>query len=174
MTNQELREMNQKRQIVQICYVTKDYKRTIRDLYEKLNFGPWNIMTFNDKNTMNVKIGGKLVTEPFEFIVCHSMAGNMQIEVIQPVYGPSAYSKFLEERGEGLHHMKEKVDGAKLPDIIADYEKKGVKDIFSGGFDVDRWCYLDTEDIFGASYEIGNQPELILSPDQFSVWPEEE
>lgn len=173
MTNQELKEMNKKRKIVQICYVTRDYKRTIRDLYERLNIGPWNVMTLSDKNTTNVQIGGKLVDEPFEFIACHAMLGDMQMEVIQPVFGPSAYTKYLDERGEGLHHIKEKVDGNELPDIIAGYEKKGVKNIFSGGFDVDRFVYLDMEDVVGAAYEIGNQPDLILPPDQVSVWPEE-
>jgi hypothetical protein len=173
MTNQALKEMNKKRKIVQICYVTRDYKRTIRYLYDKLNIGPWNVMTLSEKNTTNVQIDGNLVNESYEFIVCHSMLGDMQLEVIQPVSGPSAYTKYLDEHGEGLHHIKEKVDGNELPDIVAEYEKKGVKNVFSGGFDIDRFVYLDTEDAVGAAYEIGNQPDLILPSDQFSVWPEE-
>ena len=31
----------------------------------------------------------------------------MEIEVIQPNYGPTPYDDFLREKGPGIHHIKE-------------------------------------------------------------------
>ena len=172
MTNEELLLFNKKRKIVQICYVTRDYKKTIKNWLDYLKVGPWVILSLSDKTTRNVKIDGKLVKEPFEFIVAFSYIGDMQIEVIQPVRGPSAYTKFIDQKGEGIHHIKEKVDDVILKKVLDDYKKKKIDVCFSGQFDIDLFYYLDLESIIGSIYELGNSPVLNLSKDMFSIYPE--
>jgi methylmalonyl-CoA/ethylmalonyl-CoA epimerase len=173
MTNKELLLFNKKRKLVQICYVTRDYKKTIKNWLDYLNVGPWTILSLSDKTTKNVKIDNKLIKEPFEFFVAFSYIGDMQIEVIQPVTGPSAYTKFLEEKGEGIHHIKEKVDDVILKKVLDDYKKKGIDVIFSGQFDIDLFYYLDMESIIGSIYELGNSPVINLPKKMFSIYPEE-
>ena len=38
--------------------------------------------------------------------ICHGMVGSVQLELMQPVDGPSIYRDFLEEHGEGIHHLQ--------------------------------------------------------------------
>ena len=44
MNNADLKSYNSKRKIVQLGFVTNDYKKTIAYLYERLLIGPWVIM----------------------------------------------------------------------------------------------------------------------------------
>ena len=39
-------------------------------------------------------------------MICHAMVGSVQLELMQPVDGPSLYRDFLEEHGEGIHHLQ--------------------------------------------------------------------
>jgi methylmalonyl-CoA/ethylmalonyl-CoA epimerase len=54
-------------------------------------------------------IDGKRVTEPFKFLIGISWIGEIQVELIQPVYGPMIYEAFIQKHGEGLHHFKERI-----------------------------------------------------------------
>ena len=49
-----------------------------------------------------------------------------QIELIEPLTGPSLYHEWLDEHGEGLHHI-----GMRVPDLQA-----GIRDMAERGWDV--------------------------------------
>ena len=173
MTNAELAEYNKKRKINQICYVTDNYKEMIERWYEDLKVGPWMIFAHSDEVTKDVILDGKPVTEPFKFYCAIANIGDMQIEVIQPVFGPSAYQKFLDEKGPGIHHIKEHVRDEILNEMLDDIKAKGYPIYFQGRFMTDLFYYLDSEEKLGAVYEIGNCPPLELDPDIVSYYPSE-
>jgi methylmalonyl-CoA/ethylmalonyl-CoA epimerase len=104
MNNEELRDLNKKRKIYQIAWVTRDLEKNMRAWVENLKIGPWSALTFTDKSLKYLKVGDKPVTEPFKFLIGLSWVGDMQLEIIQPVYGPTIYEAFIEKHGEGLHH----------------------------------------------------------------------
>ena len=108
MNNADLKSYNSKRKIVQLGFVTNDYKKTIAYLYERLLIGPWVIMEHKSGVTKIKELHGKPVNEPFRFYCASAMLGDMEFEVIQPDYGPNPYSEFLETRGPGIHHIIEK------------------------------------------------------------------
>jgi hypothetical protein len=91
-------------------------------------------------------------------LVAITWVGDMQFELVQPLTGPSIYFEFLDERGEGLHHIKEQVDDCAQE--IENYRKKGINVIQSGKFDEDEYYYLDTEKQLGFVYEIGNNGKI--------------
>lgn len=169
MNNRELAENNALRQVVQVGYATKDVKRTIKMMQDVLGFGPWEICTLTSDNATHVKIYGKRVTEPYFCYVAHCMVGGMDIEVLQPEYGPNAYSRFIEEHGEGIQHPKEKIAKEDLWDVTLDGEAAGGKLLLTGGIETDRFVYLDMQEMGGGIYELGNQPEgLVIEKD---YWP---
>jgi methylmalonyl-CoA epimerase len=52
----------------------------------------------------------------------HLDMGNLQLQLVQPLHDTHPIAKFIEERGEGMHHLCWKVDDAekamaKLPDF---------------------------------------------------------
>jgi len=174
MNNEELAQYNKNRKINQICYVTNDYRAMIERWYEDFNVGPWTIFAHSDEVTKDIVLNGEPVNEPFKFYCAFAYIGDVQIEVIQPVYGPSAYQKFLDEKGPGIHHIKEHVPDEILDETLEHYQEKGVDVYFKGKFMEDLFFYLDSEKSIGAVYEIGNCPPLEFDPNMLSFYPSEE
>jgi methylmalonyl-CoA/ethylmalonyl-CoA epimerase len=73
-------------------YVVKDAKATAESWTSKLGAGEWK---FTDAGALTL---------------AHAMVGSIQYELLAPVAGqPSLWSEFLENHGEGPHHMCYKV-----------------------------------------------------------------
>jgi len=119
-------------------------------------------------------VDGRRVDEPFKFLIAISWIGDMQIEIIQPVYGPMIYEKFLDEKGDGLHHIKEKIDDSDMERVVADYRDHGIGVTQTGQFFRDFHFYLDTESKLDFIYELGNCPVLDPPPGMFSIYPPED
>ena len=173
MNSEQLEKYNRNRKINQICYVTYDYKKTIENMCDLLNIGPWTIIAHCNQTTRGVKLNGKSVKDPFKFICAFAFMGDMQIEVIQPVSGMNPYTKFLEEKGPGIHHIKECIpDVGELMKTISEFEKKGSKVVFEGKYQEDLFFYLGTMDKFGSDYELGNSPIIESHPTLIGYYPE--
>jgi len=174
VTNEELRELNSKRKIYQIAWVTKDLQRSMKAWVDNLGIGPWTVLTFSERSVRDFHVDGEPVTEPFEFLIGISWVGEMQLEIIQPVSGNLSYWRHLETKGEGLHHIKEQIeDKDELAKIVAGYREKGIGVIQTGKFDIDVHYNLGTEEKLDFVYELGNCPLLELPEDMFTVYPPE-
>jgi catechol 2,3-dioxygenase-like lactoylglutathione lyase family enzyme len=67
--------------------------------------------------------------------------GQVQIELIEPVDGPSTWRDHLEQHGGGLHHIAFRIKG--MADTIAYLEGHGVSLIQRGEYTGGRYAYLD-------------------------------
>lgn len=78
--------------------------------------------------------------------------GPVQIEFIQPLEGGNIYSEFLEEHGEGLHHILFEVDDP------MDFSAKLKAPVIQSGGSTLRpgaiWAYLDTQEMLSALIEV--------------------
>jgi methylmalonyl-CoA/ethylmalonyl-CoA epimerase len=173
MNNDELRSLNQNRKIYQIAWVTRDLEKSMKAWVENLKIGPWTVLTFTDQSLKYLKVNGKPVTEPFKFLIGISWIGDMQLELIEPVYGPTIYEAFIQKHGEGLHHIKERIADNAMDSVVQDYRDKGIGVTQTGQFETDFHYYLDTEPKLDFIYELGNCPKLELTPDKFSIYPPE-
>ena len=141
MSAKELQEFNKNRKITQVCYVTNDYRKTIEYLTNTLNWGPWTILKNNQISAHDVKSDGKPVEGDFEFLIAATFIGGIEFEIIQPIHGVNPYSKFLEERGPGIHHIKESIlDNDALDAAVAEYSSRGPKVNYQGK-------YLEARDV---------------------------
>ena len=173
MTNEELRALNKNREIQQIAWLTRDLEKSMQAWIDVLRVGPWRVFRFTDKTVKNLKVGGRLVEEPFEFRIAISSVGNTEIELIQPVRGPMIYEEYIQRRGEGLHHIKEKVPDDQMAKVVKDYESRGVEITQTGQFFADFHFYLNTEPTLHFVYELGNCPYQELPPEMVSIYPPE-
>ena len=144
-----------KREIVQICIVVRDIDRSMEKYWNTLGIGPWDVYTFSPETVKEFTLHGNLVKD-FEYRLALAMLGDMQWELIQPVKNVPIYEDFLREKGEGIHHIKEKVNDDDLEEILDKFKQKGIGVTVSGKFDEDVFIYLDTEPTLGMIYEIGN------------------
>ncbi len=123
----------------QIGIVVKDMEATMKFYERMFGIDPFPTVESNI-NSAKLKIG------LFQL-------GEMQIELIQVLEGETIHSKFIEKRGEGLHHL-----GFFVEDIekeLARLEKRGVKVLERGTFlGVVEFAYLDTEKSLGVVLEL--------------------
>ena len=173
MTNHELRELNKKRKIHQIAWVTRDLQKSMKAWVDHLKVGPWTVLTFTEKTLKYLDVDGKRVTEPFKFLIGISWIGEIQVELIQPVYGPMIYEAFIQKHGEGLHHFKERISQDDIDAVLKEYQEKGIEVTQTGQFKEDFHYYLNTEPKLDFVLELGNCPLLNLSQEEFPTYPPE-
>ena len=81
-------------------------------------------------------------------------------ELLCPVKGRSVWQDFLDEHGEGLHHLN--YDVTRFDEAVGHLESLGLKVVQSGtsfrrpGC---RWCYVDAREKIGMYLEIAEVPE---------------
>jgi 4-hydroxyphenylpyruvate dioxygenase-like putative hemolysin len=114
----------------QIGVVVKNVEKTAK-LYEKLlKQEPLPPIEFE---TGNVKL--KIV---------FFQLGEVQLELIQVLEGENIHTKFLRERGEGLHHIGFFVKD--LEEELAALKNVGIEVLWRGeALEVTKFAYLDTE-----------------------------
>jgi catechol 2,3-dioxygenase-like lactoylglutathione lyase family enzyme len=70
--------------------------------------------------------------------------GSVQLEVIQIIQGPSVHLDFLEEHGEGMHHLGIYV--ADFDETLKKCRERGI-DVLQHGQSLRRYAYLDTKPV---------------------------
>jgi len=68
--------------------------------------------------------------------------GSLQLELIEPDREPSTWREYLDEHGEGPHHIAFVVEGMK--DKVALLEKNGMPLVQKGEYTGGRYAYMDT------------------------------
>jgi len=174
MTNDELRELNKKRRIHQIAWLTRDLEKSMKAWVDNLKVGPWTVLTFTEKTLKYLDVDGKRVTEPFKFLIGISWIGEIQLELIQPVYGPMIYEEFIQKHGVGLHHIKEFVSQDDIDRVLKEYREKGIEVTQTGQFKEDFHYYLSTEPKLDFVLELGNCPLLNLPEKEYPTYPPED
>ena len=61
-------------------------------------------------NVFNKEFSHPEIVEEQKVKVCFVETGNMRVELLEPTASDSPISKFLEKRGEGIHHTAYEVD----------------------------------------------------------------
>jgi len=153
-------------EISQVAVVVEDLKKTIENYWQILGIGPWKIYTFAPPELKEMTIRGKPVDYSMKF--AETTVGNVIIEVIEPMEGPSIYKEFLEEKGGGPHHIA----CYKVEDVqktLNAFKEMGIDVLQSGKFHDVEFYYLDTEKVFGAILEVVKEGR-IRPPD--AIYPE--
>jgi catechol 2,3-dioxygenase-like lactoylglutathione lyase family enzyme len=127
--------------ITQIAWVTDDLEATEQLLSEQFGTGAWTRIpdvTFGPDTTT-------LRGVPVEFTAHISLgyAGDLQLELIEPVSGPTIHAEFLERHGPGLHHVCFEVED--LDEACASAEAAGVPVLMRGSMmdDEIEFAYVD-------------------------------
>lgn len=122
--------------IDQVAWVVKDLGRAL-ETFEPL-FGPFA--------TMEAALEGALYRgRPADVTLkmAFGRSGPLEIELIEVVSGESPHREILEKHGEGVHHVRFKVDALDPP--LARLEELGFEVIWSHSLPVfkARWAYLE-------------------------------
>lgn len=138
-------------EISQVAVVVNDLKKTIENYWHMLGLGPWEIYICAPPELKEMTIRGKSVNYSMKF--AETTIGGVILEVIEPMEGPSIYKEFLEERGEGPHHIA-CYKARDVQKALSAFKDMGIEVLQSGKIDEVEFYYLDTEKIFGVILEI--------------------
>ncbi len=140
---------------VQIGVVVRDIEQTMGVLSNVFGIGPWRTVTWpTDRPDMQYSYRGK--PGKMRMRLAFAQLGPLELELVQPLEGESDYSHFLQEKGQGLHHVLFDVPDADA--IVAQLAEYGVQVLQTGtGLRPGtKWVYLDTEDFMGFCIELRN------------------
>ena len=153
----------------QICLVSRDIYRTMKGLVT-LGIGPWRVYTFGPGTVTDMTYMGKPSNHSMRLAL--AMSGDMLWEVIQPLEGKSIYTDFLDEHGEGIHHVAPACEALSYAQQIKKFEALGYKNIQSGVWN-ERvpFCYYDSEGDISTTIEIFDIPEDMAMPDPEEWYP---
>jgi methylmalonyl-CoA/ethylmalonyl-CoA epimerase len=94
--------------INQLAIVVKDLEKVAENYWNILGIGPWAIFNWEAPLVYDRKYHGETVWAREKIAL--AQVGDVQLELVQPVEGASIYKDWLDEHGEGLHHMNFLVD----------------------------------------------------------------
>jgi catechol 2,3-dioxygenase-like lactoylglutathione lyase family enzyme len=156
--------------IDQVAVVVRDLDAAM-ERYSRLGVGPWDVYTYGPHRMHRMTYRGQ--ERPYVMKLALAFVGPTMYELIESVEGPNVYTEFLDERGEGLHHLGYYVD-----DIEAEIERmagEGYALLQSGhGFGVDgdgAYAYFDTEAALGCIIEAIELPREMPPPEQVFPTP---
>ena len=78
--------------------------------------------------------------------------GQVTLELIEPIGGPSTWQEFLDEKGEGVHHIAFMVQST--DDAVAFLGAKGIGVVQQGHYTGGMYTYLDSAPALGVILEL--------------------
>lgn len=133
--------------VSQVGIVVRDILQTIEYYQNVLGLGPFAMpdIVYEEKHYY-----GKPVDCDFKMAFCS--LGSVEMEIIQPISGPTIYNDFLVKKGEGLHHLG--FDVIDIEKKLALCKELGIGIIQGGKGATSHFEYLDTESISGVIFEL--------------------
>lgn len=94
--------------------------------------------------------------------------GELAVEIMQPLFGPSIFQEHLDAHGEGIHHVAFDVDQRPWGERLGAFADRGFPVTQAGRFaGQNTFAFFDTEAATGTTFETYDIPPGF-------VWPEPE
>lgn len=150
-------------ELFQAGIVVKDVEKGITQYSRLLGIAPdsWWVITI-DSRLSRMTYRGRPSQHSFKAAMV--TVGPIMIELLQPLEGRGTYREFLEQRGEGIHHLGH-VIVPDLDEVMAKMESAGFPTVetgepqgsVQGGH---KWAYIDTTPALGyiLEYSQGTDP----------------
>jgi hypothetical protein len=151
--------------ISQIAVVANDLQKTIEQYTAMLGWGPWNVYRHEPPRLHDTVLRGKRVD--YTMLGAETHVGDMGFEVLQPLEGDSIYKEWLDQHGEGLHHVAVMLhDFDESTQLKQRFTSVGAEILMGGRIgETIEFYYLDTEPSLKIILESGSGHAIDLVPD---------
>jgi len=149
--------------ISQVAVVVRDLRKTMESYTKIMGWQPWSVYEHKPPILHDTILHGKPAT--FSMLGAEVHCNPIDFEILQPLEGPSIYKEFLEEKGEGIHHVAvvnstEDVDAA-----LANFKKNGVEVTMEGRLGENiRFYYLATDPVLKMTAETVSGHAISMKP----------
>jgi catechol 2,3-dioxygenase-like lactoylglutathione lyase family enzyme len=139
--------------ISQIGIVVRDMQKAVEYYQGVFGLGPWTVY---DSTPDKYWFKGK--PSHMKLRQGKAMLGGIELELVQPLEGESPFHEFLQEHGEGLHHLAfntEDYDG-----MVRQFEAAGFRPLLQAEAYVETYkgtvkaCHFDTRAVAGVIFEV--------------------
>jgi methylmalonyl-CoA/ethylmalonyl-CoA epimerase len=151
--------------ISQVAVVVRDLQKTMEQYTKLLGWGPWNVYRHEPPRLHDTVVRGERVE--YTMLGAETHVGDVGFELLQPLTGPSIYSDWLEEHGEGLHHVAVMLhDFDESTELKRRFGVVGAPVLMGGRIgETIEFYYLDTEPSLKIILESGSGHAIDLVPD---------
>ena len=153
--------------------VVNDAEKAACEYWDLLGIGPWTLIDFKPPYvTEGVLHGIAMNTTDFHVRAALADHEGLQLELLEPVYGPSTHREFLKTHGQGIHHLS---FGA-VPDhdhMVAALERHGCE-IESTGLlgGAVTFTYMATQQALGTVFEVvKTHPGVEMTIKPYGTYP---
>ena len=135
--------------ISQVGFVVRDLEKTVEKMRKTLGVEPVAIMQMPEKER---KYHGE--DGDFSARIGFYRFANIELEFIEPGGGPSVWMDHINEKGEGLHHVRFNIKS--IDELAGLFSKKGIAISQQGASTREghHWAYFDTEEALGFVVEV--------------------
>jgi hypothetical protein len=138
--------------VTQVAIVVRDGKKYTKAWAELLGVEEPEFRTTAPYEETNAVYRGKPMKEARAKLAFFQLGDQVSLEIIEPVGGPSIWQEWLDEHGDGIHHIAfgvEDMDGAitSLGEMEMGLAQRG--DFTGGGY-----AYIDSAEKLGVMLEL--------------------
>lgn len=138
---------------VQIGIVVKNLERTTQLLGSLFGLGPFQFIEWPNRPDSRYYYRG--IEQHIKNSQAFLPVGSLEFEFIQPLEGDrNPFREFLEQRGEGIHHVLFEVEDMDAVIETLSHQGVGVLQSGTGIRPGTRWALLDTQDLVGFLVEL--------------------
>ncbi|HXQ92719.1 MAG TPA: VOC family protein [Nitrososphaerales archaeon] len=148
--------------ITQVAVVVKDLRKTMESYHKVLGWGPWSVYEHKPPILHDTTLHGKQVS--YTMLGAEVHCDPIDFEILEPLDGPSIYKEFLEERGEGLHHVSVVSPREDVHAALDDFKKQGIEVAMSGLIGNIEFYYMDTDPMLKMVAETVSGHAISLKP----------
>ncbi len=135
----------------QLCIVVKDLHKAAEYYGTYVGLGPF---VFPHVEYEEITYLGKQAHGYWE--MAFARLGSFELELACPVRPPSIYQDFLDQHGEGLHHVG--FDVKDMAAVLRKAQENGIPVLMSGRTKVGGFAHLDTRRFGGTIFEVIQRP----------------
>ena len=126
--------------VKQVCVLTEDLDKTIKAYWQTAGIGPWAVWT---PELTGMRIRGK--EQNYSMKLALAWTNGFMWEVVQPLEGPTIYREFLDQHGEGLHHVLVQTSENDFGELMENAKKRGMPPLMEGKWGATQFAYIDSE-----------------------------
>lgn len=131
----------------QICIVVKDVDKAVEFYSSAFGLGPFYVVEVPLKMTYRGQPNSRSRLK-----IAFVLSGDIEIEMIQVLEGETPHSEYLQEKGEGIHHLRFSVDG--LDEMLANLAKAGIEPVWYNRYEGGGMAYLGEDQLGGSMFEL--------------------
>lgn len=139
--------------IVQATVVVKDIKNTSKNIASLFGMEVPEIFPLSKLGKTYAEFEG--IPTDAEILIANFNMGNITLELIEPDNKPSTFRAFLDEKGEGVHHIGLFVKDRKQ--ALETMKENGIKIRYWGSYPGGTYDIADTRDFMGVLLNIKHE-----------------